>query len=179
MATYPPFEELVAKHSSEIYAYLWRLMGSPEDAEDCLQDAFLRAYRAYPELVSRPKTARTNHRAWLYKIAGNAARTQLRRRSREAQRTSDLMETIASRDTPVPDQVQERLSLQQVRRAVDELPYKQRSALLLRKYQGLSYEEIAAALDSTPESARANVYQALKKLRVLFTPSKPVQEKFL
>jgi RNA polymerase sigma-70 factor (ECF subfamily) len=176
MATCPSFEELIDKHSAEIYAYLWRMMGSPEDAQDSLQDAFLRAYKAYPRLVSRPVTAQTNYRAWLYKIAANAARTHLKRRSRANSRTLDLRDTIAANDPAVPDQVQARLSLQEVRRAVDGLPHKQRSALLMRKYQGLAYEEIAEALDCSLDSARAHVYQALKKLRAQFTPSETVQE---
>ena len=53
---------------------------------------------------------------------------------------------------------------------VEQLPYKQKTALLLRNYQGLTYEEIGTTLYCTPESARANVYQALKKLRMHFTP---------
>ena len=65
-------------------------------------------------------------------------------------------------------QVAERTQLAAVRQAVQALPERQRAALLLRKYQELEYAEIAAALDCSETAARANVYQALKKLRTIF-----------
>ncbi len=62
--------------------------------------------------------------------------------------------------------------IQAVLQAVEQLPHKQQAALMLRNYQGFSYEEIGAALDCSSESARANVYQAVKKLRKQFAEEK-------
>jgi len=159
----PQFEALVDAHSRELFAYLWRVLGDEAQAKDCLQDTFLRAYRAY-ERVEDP----SHLRAWLYKIATNTARTQLSKDGKRSSRSTPLIEKIASRERAVEVQVLERISLAEVQRAVMALPTRQRAALMMRKYQELEYEEIGAALGCSEEAARANVYQALKKLRATF-----------
>jgi RNA polymerase sigma-70 factor (ECF subfamily) len=166
MISPPTFESLVDRHSTEIFAYLWRMMRDTPDAEDCLQETFLRAYRSFPRLK-----AAANHRAWLYKIATNTARTHLKRRTRAAARTIDLDPDLQADDSSLPDHVDRRQQLRAVARAVEALPDQQRAALIMRKYQALSYAEIAAALGCTETAARANVYQALKKLREQFGES--------
>jgi len=157
------FEALVEAHSGEIFAYVWRLLRDTADAEDCLQETFLRAYRAF----SRVK-AGSNYRAWLYKIATNTARTHARRRGRIAARTSDLDPALQADRLSPADRVVRRETIEAVTRAVEALPHQQRAALIMRQYQELGYDDIAAALDCTEEAARANVYQALKKLRTHF-----------
>jgi RNA polymerase sigma-70 factor (ECF subfamily) len=158
--TRPEFTELVARFGRELYVFLWRMLSNEQDAEDCLQEAFLRAYRAYPRMQGE-----VNFRAWLYRIAGNTARTQLKRRLRRDGREIDLPDedSTASQQADADLELRERLTA--VRTAVRGLPFKQQQSLILRKYQGLSYAEIGAALDCSPESARANVYQALRRLR--------------
>jgi len=158
----PDFPELVSRYGRELYVYLWRMLWNEQDAEDCLQEAFLRAYRAHPRMDGS-----ANFRAWLYRIAGNMARTQLKRRQRRDGREIELAdEALALQPAGGMDDGLERGErLQAVRAAVRRLPAKQQQSLILRKYQGLSYAEIGAALRCSPESARANVYQALKRLR--------------
>ncbi len=156
----PGFDALVAAHSAAIFAYLWRLLRDHADAEDCLQDTFLRAYRAYGRL-----NGHTNPRAWLYRIATNVARTRLKQRGREAGRTAALDPELVAAGPGPAEQASQRALLAAVATAVDALPHHQRAALLLRQYQGLSYDQVAAVLECSPEAARANVYQALKKLR--------------
>jgi RNA polymerase sigma factor (sigma-70 family) len=73
------------------------------------------------------------------------------------------------RAAPVAQQIETHEQLRELRQAVQKLPHMQQAALIMRKYQGLSYKEIGAALDCSAESARANVYQALKKLRRTFS----------
>lgn len=160
MNSKPTFESLVDAHSGELCAYLWRMLGDEAEARDCLQDTFLRAYRAYPRVQDY-----SNLRAWLYKIATNSARTQLGRTIRRHSRSTPYIERVASREKAVDAQVLERISVAEVKQAVLELPPKQRAALMMRKYQELDYAEISAALDCSEETARANVYQALKSLR--------------
>lgn len=161
----PDFETLVEAHSAELFAYLWRLLSEPSEAEDCLQETLLRAFRAYPRTQNHGK-----FRAWLYRIATNTAYTHLNRRARQTARTVELDHQAVSPALPIPDQVQRSLSLAEVRQAVEALPEKQRAALLMRKYQQLSYPEIAAALGCREQTARAHVYQGLKKLRARFAP---------
>jgi len=153
------FNLIVENHSREIYAYLWRMLRDPLDAEDALQESFLQAFRGFPHLKNDD-----NLRAWLYKIATNTAYTHLRRRTRHENRTAELDE--ASLPAFQPDTGQAEI-METVRIAVESLPPKQRSALVLRNYQGFEYTEIAQILKCSEDSARANVYQALKKLRNL------------
>jgi RNA polymerase sigma-70 factor, ECF subfamily len=159
----PDFDELVEKHSGEIFAYVWRMLRETSDAEDCLQETFLRAFRSY----GRVRTG-TNYRAWLYKIATNAARSQWKKRKRSEIHTLDLDPEMQGDGISVADRVEQKTLLAAVARAVETLPDQQRAALIMRKYQELSYAEIAAALECTEAAARANVYQAAKKLQAQF-----------
>lgn len=161
VATKPDFETLVDAYGGELFGYLWRLLGDEAEAEDCLQDTYLRAYKAYP------RTEPDNLRAWLYKIATNTARTRQQRNGR--QQHTELHEEHASGEMRVETQVQQRLNAEAVKAAVGRLPRQQQAALLLRKYQGLEYGEVAAALGCSEQAARAHVYQALKKLRAQFS----------
>jgi RNA polymerase sigma-70 factor (ECF subfamily) len=156
----PDCEELVERHSAEIFAYVWRMLRDAHDAEDCLQETFLRAFRSYGRVRMG-----TNYRAWLYKIATNTAHSQWKRRARRT-RTTDR--SRRADEMPVADRVERQALLAAVTRAVKELPDQQRAALIMRKYQELSYAEIAAALECTEAAARANVYQAVRKLQTKF-----------
>lgn len=164
------FEVLIESHHDEIYRYLWRLLNSAghsdsaTEAQDLAQEVFLRAYRAYKRL--RPDS---NQRAWLYRIATNCAYNALKRNQRRSQYHAPLNEDV--HPTP-PDaegapeyQVSIRETLEAIRQSIQNLPPKQGAAVVLRHVQGLSYPEIAQALDCSEDSARANVYQGLRRLR--------------
>jgi RNA polymerase sigma-70 factor (ECF subfamily) len=160
----PKFEELVELYSREILNYLWRLTQDAQDAEDLLQDTFLRAFRAYPKLEHHDHL-----RAWLYKIATNNAHSFHQWSNHHLNHTTRFDEEYTGSSEPVTTQVQIRLDLQAVRAAVEALPVKQRSALIMHKFQELSYPQIAEALDIQEDAARANVYQAMKRLRAEFS----------
>ena len=148
------FDALVERYRPEIFGYLRRLLGSTDDAEDVCQDALLRAFRASDRLA-----AGSNGRAWLYKIATNAAFTFLRRRRRALARSSEVeVETL-------PAASGEDALLEKVAQAVERLPPRQRAALMERRFEGLGYDEIGVSLGCSPAAARAHVYQAIKKLR--------------
>lgn len=163
MVEKPEFSELVSKHGDEIFAYLWRLLGERDLADDCLQDVFLRGFNAYGRL-----DANANFRAWLYKIATNTAYSMRKREARIASRFVGLdLNTIANGDTPEEKfELVERL--ERVAEAVMALPPMQRAAIILRKYEALSYADIASILECSQSSARANVYQGIKTLRMKF-----------
>ncbi|HEY6363476.1 MAG TPA: RNA polymerase sigma factor [Candidatus Binatia bacterium] len=161
------FEQLIERHHDEIYAYIWRLMGNDgrrdgaTDVEDIVQEVFLRAYESFEGL--RPNS---NHRAWLYKIATNCVYTQLRRMKNQRDKLSSLKHS-----SPEPETASEVSSLhkhmeQTVRMLVNELPTKQKACVTLRYLQDLDYPEIAQILSCSQESARANVYQAIHRLRI-------------
>ena len=136
------------------------MTGNPEDASDLLQDTFLRAFKAFSRL---PQGA--NHRAWLYRIAHRQALNLFR--SRRVRRTEPLSEARALSDSNGhPESLEETRRLSRaLGEVIRALSPRQRTALLLRKYEGLSYADVAAILGSTEENARAHVYQAMKKVR--------------
>jgi RNA polymerase sigma-70 factor (ECF subfamily) len=156
----PDFAQLVDQFGREIFAYLFRQLAGAVETEDCLQETFLRAFRAYHRI--KPDS---NYRAWLYAIATNVARTHFRQRQRQGAHERPLENRDQAEGSEPAKIVESKLELARVRRAVQSLPEKQRTALILRKYQELSYAEIGEVIACSPDSARANVYQALRSLR--------------
>lgn len=154
------FSELLESHEREIYRFAYRMTGNPEDASDLLQETFLRAFRAFPRLP-----ADANHRAWLFRIAHRQALNLFR--SRKVRRAEPLEQALALVDSNGhPDSLSEMRHLAQaLRTLIHDMSPRQRCALLLKKYEGLSYAEVAEVLGSTEENARAHVYQAMKKIR--------------
>ena len=164
MSHKPEFDDLVVEYSREVFAYLWRLLGDNDLAEDCLQDVFLRAFKAYGRIG-----VESNYRAWLYKIATNTAYSLRKREARIASRQINLDDlALTSGQTPNEEyELHERL--ERVAQAVKALPKMQRAAIMLRKYQEFDYSEIASILECSESAARANVYQGLKALRGKFS----------
>jgi RNA polymerase sigma-70 factor (ECF subfamily) len=164
------FETLIERHHDEIYRYLWRVLngsGRPDsalEAQDLTQEVYLRAYRAFGRLRKD-----SNHRAWLYKIATNCAYTALKREQRQGQHKVDLLDeahrTPAGKAPSPEQQVIAGETLDRVRREIAALPPKQQAAVVMRHLQGLEYAEIAEAMSCSQGSARANVYQGLRRLR--------------
>lgn len=154
------FAELLESHEKEIYRFVYRMTGNPEDASDLLQDTFLRAFKAFPRLSEG-----ANHRAWLYRIAHRQALNLFR--SRRVRKTEPLDEARALHDANGhPESFEETRRLARaLGRVIRALTPRQRAALLLKKYEGLSYADVAEILGSTEENARAHVYQAMKKVR--------------
>lgn len=154
------FEQILRRHEEEIYRFARRMTGNTEDAADVLQETFLRAFRAFAGL---PREA--NHRAWLYRIAGRTALNLARaNRTREALPLQALGDLPEHRDD-VESTVESRRLARSLAQTVRALPGRQRIALVLRKYEGLPYDEVAAALGCSADTARAHVYQAMTKIR--------------
>lgn len=157
------FDDLVERHQAEIYRFSLHLTRNKTDADDLLQETLIKAYRAFDRLDGN-----ANHRAWLFRIATNAFLSGRRRLKWE-----NSLEDTAESSLPagVFDHVaalDARDLLNEVQRFVAELPDKQRVALILRKYHEMSYGDIAANLKSSEAAARANVHEALRKLRERF-----------
>ena len=124
----------------------------------------MRAYRAYERL-----RANSNHRAWLYKIATNCTNTALRRGNRRGGHDVEFEDELHEMAFEPAESAQQQVlfleAVEEMQAAIVCLPGKQRSALILRHVQGFEYGEIAEALGCSEDSARANVYQALRRLR--------------
>jgi len=156
-----PFETVVEAHHAEIYRYLLRVTSRPAEAEDLSQETFLKAYRAYRVLAPD-----ANVRAWLFTIATNLTRNHWRSERRRRQAHAAFRETRPDQDGAGPDD--ESLfneTRTRVEIVVSGLPLKQRLAFILRKIHDLDYDVIAQSLACSAESARAHVFQALKKVR--------------
>jgi len=147
----PPFETLVDAHATELHRFLVGYVGST-DAEDCLQETFMSALRAYPRLRSAE-----NLRAWLYTIAQRKATDAARRQSRRPTRDLGGIEPVALPVSELPD---DRLWLR-----VRLLPAKQRAAVIHRFVLDLAYAEIGARMGTSEEAARQNVSAGLRRLR--------------
>jgi RNA polymerase sigma-70 factor (ECF subfamily) len=148
------------KHEKEIYQFTYRMTGNREDAADVLQDTFFRAFRAFPRLP-----AQANHRAWLYRIASRSAMNLARSKKVRRALPLDRAQHLAESNSDLENLVETRRLVGCLGEILRALPVRQRIALLQRKYQDLSYREIAATLNCSEQSARAHVYQAMTKIR--------------
>ena len=155
------FEAIVLAHHGHIHRYLCRLTARAGEAEDLAQETFLRAYRTWPGL-----SPATNHRAWLYTIATNVYRNHLRgeRRRLRAYATVRVTVRAVGIDQPEADAVAGEVRALTVA-AIGRLPLKQRLAFTMRKLEELDYETIGGSLACSAQTARAHVFQALRKIR--------------
>lgn len=160
------FEDLLERHQHELYRFALQLARNRSDADDLYQETMIKAYRAFGRLDGD-----ANYRAWMYRIMTNTFLSGRRKASREGSLDA---ETEAAWPADPSDHVAEteaRDLLVEVERFVQTLPAKQRVALILRKYHELGYPEIAANLKCSEAAARANVHEALRKLRDRFATS--------
>jgi RNA polymerase sigma-70 factor (ECF subfamily) len=151
-----PFEAVMELHHAEIFRYLRRVTARASDADDLSQETFLRAWKAYRRLDGE-----ANVRAWLFTIATNLARNHFRNERRRRQAQASARSVRSELDGSAPDgETRTRLDM-----VVASLPLKQRLAFAQRKIHDLDYEAIARSLNCSAETARAHVFQALKKIR--------------
>ncbi|MGE0823339.1 MAG: RNA polymerase sigma factor [Candidatus Binatia bacterium] len=161
-----PFAEVVTLHQRVIYGYLLRFTRQVPDAQDLFQETFLRAHRAYAAL---PLDA--DVRAWLMRIASNLAKNYVRDRQRrqrvlvEEKQDETGRESSGEKNMDTEHVIMSRETAQTLLAVIDALPRHQRTAVIQRQFEGLDYTTIASNLQCSPESARAHVYQALRKLR--------------
>ena len=149
----PPFRDLVERQRATVYRFLTVAVG-PVDADDCFQETFMAALRAYPTLTTGDRLDR-----WILRIASRKAIDHHRAAARRAIPTDDVP------DRPTHDP--ESASDDPLWAAVRDLPPKQRVAVVHRHVLDRSYADIAELMETTEEAARANVHQGTKRLREL------------
>jgi RNA polymerase sigma factor (sigma-70 family) len=147
----PPFQTLLDDHAAAVMAILHGAVGR-DGAEDCFQETFLSALRAYPKLRDTH-----NLRGWLLTIAHRKAIDHHRARGRAPVPVAEPAELVSVNGIPEPDDG--------LWTAVGALPPKQRAAVALRYGSDLPHDEIAAALGCSPEAARRSLHEGLKRLR--------------
>jgi RNA polymerase sigma factor (sigma-70 family) len=147
------FEALVQRYQPRLLAFCRHMLGSQEDAEDVLQEVFTAAFNAVLA-DDRP----INARPWLYRIARNRSLNHLRRPQPAGQDSMDIFERDGG--TTTADTVHKREEFRQIVADVHELPETQRTALLLREIDALSYDQIAEAMDTTVPSVKSLLVRA-------------------
>ncbi|MBA3422464.1 MAG: RNA polymerase sigma factor [Thermoleophilaceae bacterium] len=147
------FEVLVERYQARLHSFCRHMLGSTEDAEDVLQEVFASAYNAI-RADNRP----INVRPWLYRIARNRALNHMRRPSHAGQDSMDVFERAGGETTA--DAVHRREDFRLLVADVQALPENQRTALLMREMDALSYEHIAEAMESTVPSVKSLLVRA-------------------
>lgn len=152
------FERLVARYQRDVYRLCYRYVNNHHDADDMAQETFLKAYRAIRAFRGDSAFA-----TWLYRIAVN---TCLNFRASRKPEPIDSVETVTVTPAVVDElALEERRRL--VREAVQRLPEKQKTTLILKIYHELTHEEVATIVGSTVGTVKANLFHALGNLRKL------------
>ena len=160
------FNELILRWERPIYALAYRTIGREEDARDVCQETFLRAFRALPGFRGQAKFS-----SWLYRIALNLCRDWVRRERRapvvQPSEDTDIMELAAAAEPSesIEDLVARKDLARLVERAMAELPEEQRTAIVLKEYHGLTFQEIADLVGCPLSTVKTRLYQGLSVLR--------------
>jgi RNA polymerase sigma-70 factor (ECF subfamily) len=160
------FNQLILRWERPIYALAYRTIGREEDARDVCQETFLRAFRALPAFRGQAKFS-----SWLYRIALNLCHDWLRRQRRApvVQAPDDVdLDELAAATGPcesIEDLVARKNLGRLVECAVAQLPQEQRTAIILKEYHGLTFQEIADLVGCPLSTVKTRLYQGLTVLR--------------
>jgi RNA polymerase sigma-70 factor, ECF subfamily len=159
------FRLLVEKHSRSIFKLAFRMTNNEHDAEEIVQETFLRAYRKIGDFESR-----ADFGTWLYRIATNCSYDLLGRRKHQQSHTPLQDEEGEELPLPAGDPSPERVALsgelrRKLAQAMDGLTAVERSAFVLRHFEGRSIEEIGKALDLKTNATKNSIFRAVQKLR--------------
>ena len=162
------FHTLFERHYRLAYAVIYRQLGVQSEAEDLVQEAFLRVYRAAPKYVPTAKFS-----TWLYTVVTNLclnykrdrARNKLRLVSSRDEDGGDPMSQLVQDDEPEHDAIDQEERTRVVREAIAELPENQRMALILSRYEDKSYEEVAEILGTTVAAVKSLTSRARNTLK--------------
>jgi RNA polymerase sigma-70 factor (ECF subfamily) len=160
------FNQLILRWERPIYALAYRTIGREEDARDVCQETFLRAFRGLPAFRGQAKFS-----SWLYRIALNLCRDWIRKERRTplvpAPEDTDLIELAAAVEPSesIEDLVARKDLAKRVERAMAKLPDEQRTAIILKEYHGLTFQEIADLSGCPLSTVKTRLYQGLTVLR--------------
>ena len=158
------FDLIVERHRRSVYQLCYRFVGNHEDASDLSQDVFVRAFRGMGNFRGQSSIA-----TWLYRIGVNACLNRVSAKTTLGKLTEpiDDRQFVDAGAESAPDRILKDERAARVRAAIAQLPPKQRATLILRTYQELSHQEIAAVLGSSVGAVKANFFHALANLKKL------------
>ena len=166
------FRALVETHSRSVFRLAFRMTGNEQDAEDVVQESFLRAYRQLGRFESR-----ANFGTWLYRIVSNCSVDLMRsKQARHDQVRGDSIDQegameLPAADMPGPERIAQSAEIERrVQHALQDLSPLERAAFTLRHYEGRSIDEISATLGLGTSAAKHSVFRAVKKLRLALAP---------
>jgi RNA polymerase sigma-70 factor (ECF subfamily) len=162
------FRSLVERHGRSVYRMALRIAGRHEDAEDVVQETFIRAYRQLDRFE-----ARANFSTWLYRIGFNCAIDHVRaRRHREIASAPEVLNELAppSRDPSTEDLVYGTQISERVHGVLADLTSQERAAFVMRHFHGCSIDEICESLEIAPNAAKHAVFRAVRKMRAALRP---------
>jgi RNA polymerase sigma-70 factor (ECF subfamily) len=170
------FRELVERHSRSVFRLAFRMTGNEHDAEDVVQESFLRAYKQLGRFESR-----ANFGTWLYRITANCAVDLMRARQarHDVSRSESLDAEVhqPTTDAPNPERMAQSAEIERtVQDALSGLSPLERAAFTLRHYEGRSIDEIATTLGLGTSAAKHSVFRAVKKLRLVLEPLRAVKD---
>jgi len=168
------FRVLVERHGRALFRLAYRMTGNEQDAEDVVQESFLRAYKQLHKFDERASFG-----TWLYRIAANRSLDVVRSRKRRSEHVmasgsdaeqEELVEKMPSKEadperSALSGEVRERLA-----EAMDELSPTERTAFVLRHFEGMCMEEVGRVLECQPGAAKHSVFRAVQKLRRALEP---------
>jgi RNA polymerase sigma-70 factor (ECF subfamily) len=160
------FNELIVRWERPIYALAYRVIGREEDARDVCQDTFLRAYRALPGFKGQAKFS-----SWLYRIALNLCRDWIRRQRRApvSQMPEDVDVTELAAETEPTESIEDLVARRELSAIVEQamagLSEEQRTAIVLKEYHGMTFQEIADLQGCPLSTVKTRLYQGLSQLR--------------
>ena len=166
------FRILVERHSRSVFRLAYRMTGNEADAEDVVQETFLRAHRTLATYESRSAFS-----TWLYRIAANYALDLLRARKRQDERqvrgteeVNGIFDRLPAND-PTPDRLLQNKQITiRLHSAMRELSEQERTAFVLRHFEGLSIEEIGSVLNTGQSATKNSIFRAVRKLREALEP---------
>jgi RNA polymerase sigma-70 factor (ECF subfamily) len=171
------FRCLVERHARAVFRLAFRMTGNEQDAEDVVQETFLKAYRSLDRFEERSQFS-----SWLHRIAANGAYDLLRARARRQEDALDGGETgeegpaarLAS-EAPSPDRLASGVDVRRrVRAAMVRMSPAERAAFTLRHMEGLSIDEICGALGVDRSAAKQSIFRAVRKVREALAPAREV-----
>ena len=166
------FRLLVDRHSRGVFRLAYRMTGSEQDAEDLVQETFLRAYRNLDSFQER-----ANFGTWLYRIAVNCSLDWLRKRRPHEELNENIepdfegSEPLINSTGTNPDRMILQLEVRErVKAALGDLSPVERAAFVLRHFEGMSIEEISGTLGLRSSAAKHSIFRAVRKMRRALAP---------